>query len=125
MTVDDNCLLASIDVNSLYTNIQQKRALSAVEWALGSTDIKLKQKEFLLKALDLAMSHNFFWHDKEYFRQVKGVAMGAKYAPSAVNLFMSFWESEAIYQTNIPELRLYKRYIDDIDNLGRITRIFF
>lgn len=40
--------------------------------------------------------------------------MGAKYAPSVANLFMSFWEDEAIFQSNIPELRLYRRYIDDI-----------
>lgn len=60
MTVDDDHILVSVDVNSLYTNIQQHHALKAVEWALGSTNIKQKEGEFLLQALDLAMSHHFF-----------------------------------------------------------------
>lgn len=79
--VNEGHLLASIDVNSLYTNIQQQHAIEAVVWALNSTKMKNKQKDFMVHALDLAMSHDFFWHDKHSFRQKKGVAMGAKYAP--------------------------------------------
>lgn len=62
--VDEGHILVSIDCYSLYTNIQQKRAIEAVVWALNNTKMKNKQKEFLVHALDLAMSHNFFWHDK-------------------------------------------------------------
>lgn len=40
--------------------------------------------------------------------------MGAKYAPSVANLFMSYWEKDAIFSGNIPLLKFYKRYIDDI-----------
>lgn len=40
--------------------------------------------------------------------------MGAKYAPSVANLFMSYWEKDAIFSGNIPQLKFYKRYIDDI-----------
>lgn len=58
--VDEECILASINVNSLYTSIQQQYAIEAVEWAVNSTNIKRKQKYFLIQSLDLAMSHNFF-----------------------------------------------------------------
>lgn len=40
--------------------------------------------------------------------------MGAKYAPTVANIFMSKWESEEIYGRNIPGLKIYKRYIDEI-----------
>lgn len=64
LEVDDGHILASIDINSLYTNIQQKYAVEAVVWALNNTTMKNKQKDFLVHALDLAMSLNFFCHDK-------------------------------------------------------------
>lgn len=67
--------------------------------------MKNKQNDFLVHALDLAMSHNFFWYDKQFFRQKKGVAMGAKYAPSVANLFMSYLEKDAIFGANIPQLK--------------------
>lgn len=68
----------------------------------------------MVHALDLAMSQNFLWHDKHYFRQKKGVAMGAKYAPSVANLFMSHWEKDAIFSGGISELKFYKQHIDNI-----------
>lgn len=40
--------------------------------------------------------------------------MGAKYAPTVANIFMSKWESEEIYGRNIPRLKIYRRYINDI-----------
>lgn len=43
--------------------------------------------------------------------------MGAKYAPSVANILMSQWEEISIYGKTIPEVSLYKRYIDDIIKL--------
>lgn len=114
INIEEEHIIASIDVESLYTNTKQQHALEAVAWALETTDIKPQQKDFLMEALELAMSHNFFWHESKFFRQKKGVAMGAKYAPSVANLFMSHWEEEAIFDKNIPDPKFYKRYIDDI-----------
>lgn len=40
--------------------------------------------------------------------------MGARYAPSVANLLMNLWEEEYIYNKKIPEIKLYRRYIDDL-----------
>lgn len=40
--------------------------------------------------------------------------MGAKFAPSLTNLFMSKWEVTFIYAQRRSELMFYKRYIDDL-----------
>lgn len=40
--------------------------------------------------------------------------MGAKFTPSIANLFMGEWEDKIIFSTKKEELRLYKRYIDDL-----------
>lgn len=42
-----------------------------------------------MELLDFSMAHNYFWHSGAYYLQIKGVAMGAKFAPSMANLFMS------------------------------------
>lgn len=40
--------------------------------------------------------------------------MGARYAPSVANLLMNMWEEEYLYARNIPHLKFYRRYIDDL-----------
>lgn len=40
--------------------------------------------------------------------------MGAKYAPSVANIFQNKWEDENILTGEWPQLKLYKRYIDDV-----------
>lgn len=51
---------------------------------------------------------------KKYYKQVCGIAMGAKYAPSVANLYMAEWEEDALYSRKPQQLLLFKRYIDDI-----------
>lgn len=75
--IQDNDILVTIDVNSLYTNIVQKDGLSSVEWALHKqTDLKGEQIKYIMKGLKLAMCHNYFWHKGNYYTQTKRVAMG-------------------------------------------------
>lgn len=52
---EEEVILATIDVESLYTNINQKDAISAVKWALEDQQtMKEDQKKFLLKLLKTA-----------------------------------------------------------------------
>lgn len=59
------------------------------------------------------MSSNYFWYKGNHYAQTKGVAMGAKYAPNVVNIYMNMWEEEQVFSINRPNLKLYRRYIDD------------
>lgn len=108
ITDSGNCLLITIDVNSLYTSIIHKGGLEGVEKALHeNTELKQEQIGFILEGLQLAMESNYFWYKKSYFVQTKGVAMGAI-------LFMNMWEEKYIYEKRIPQIKLYWRYIDDL-----------
>lgn len=54
-------LLATIDVNSLYTSIVQKDGIFSVEKTLHDlTSMKQEQIDFILKGLQLAMTCNYF-----------------------------------------------------------------
>lgn len=52
----------------------------------------------------------------DYYRRVKGTALGARFAPSYANLFMGFWELNYIWANNLfgMTLVLYGRCINDI-----------
>lgn len=113
--IHDSTLIVTIDVKSLYTKLIQQDVLLTTKKALDSkSDLKREQKGFLIEALAQAMYNNNFWHEGSCFKQVKGVAMGAKYAPSVANISMSQWEEHCIFGVPTPEISLYKRYIDDI-----------
>lgn len=100
ITCVENCLLTTINVNSLYASIVQKDELKGVEKALHeNTELKQEQIVFILEGLKMAMESNYFWYKKNYYVQTKEVAMEARYAPSVANLFMNMWEEEHIYES--------------------------
>lgn len=111
---EEKYLIATADVASLYTVIDHNDAIQASKWAMGKfSNLISKQRRFILSSLAFGLQHNYFWYNAEYYRQLSGIGMGAKYAPSVANIFMARWEEEAIY-SNVPEnLILYKRFIDD------------
>lgn len=71
------------------------------------------------------MGNNYFWALNEYYNQIGGVAMGARYAPSVANITLNKWESETIFKNRPHSLLLYKRYIDDVMILWEGTKESF
>lgn len=87
---DQKYLLATADVSSLYTSIGHQEAIQASRWAMDRySNIISKQKRFILRCLAFGLQHNYFWYNSEFYRQLNGIAMGAKYAPSVANIFMA------------------------------------
>lgn len=65
-------------------------------------------------ALDFCLSHNYFWYDGKFYTQKRGVALGAKFALSLANLFMTEWEDKCIFGKKRRELLFFKHFIDDL-----------
>lgn len=76
-------------------------------------NIVSKQKRFILRCLAFGLQHNYFWYNSEYYRQLNGIGMGAKYAPSLANIFMAKWEEKEVYLNTPTQLIMYQRFIDD------------
>ena len=53
-------LIVSIDAGALYTNLQRKDAVNAVNDALEQRDDKSVPTDFLVKLLDLVLKFNLF-----------------------------------------------------------------
>lgn len=59
--VGDHTLLATVDLESLYTNIRQQDPLDATLWALNKySELPTSQIKYLVESLSVAMTNNYF-----------------------------------------------------------------
>ena len=105
--------LITIDVDSLYTNIDNKDGISAInQQFILNPDEKRPDKE-ILELLKLSLENNDFMFNEEWYLQIWGTAMGKKFAPNYANIFLANWEKEALKKcSKLPDC--YFRYLDDI-----------
>ena len=80
-----DCLIASIDVTSLYTNIVHKDSIEATVEALHCTydsDEDQPPPEVIGDMLRFILTHNVFEFEGNFFLQLQGCTMGSKCSPS-------------------------------------------
>ena len=120
LDIRDSDILFSLDVQSLYTNIPIQQGIASVKQALSEhvSTAKNRPDKFILALLELTLLHNDFQFNNETYLQTKGTAMGKKYAPIFANIFMHYWEQQAL-RLLITLLYFGKRYIDDIFGIWR------
>lgn len=113
INLPEKAFLFTIDVESLYTNIDTKEGIEAVKNIFRSNpNVKRPEKE-LLQLLEINLTKNDFEFNGEYFLQVKGTSMGKKFAPAYADIFMAAWEEGALNKCVKKPLHYY-RYLDDI-----------
>ena len=122
--VPTNTLLASFDIEALYSNIPHELGIKAVHFLLDKYPEILKSrfsKEFILDGIKLILENNIFSFNDKHYKQVKGTAMGTKFAPVYATLTVGYLE-EKLYK----EIETYfgsefgtyfinnwKRFLDD------------
>ena len=111
-----NCILVTLDVSSLYTNIPNDEGIAAARDTLHRSrpgpGVK-PTNESLVKLLELVLKRNNFQFNGNNYLQVGGTAMGTKLAPGYAVNYMGVFEENNVYNFLITPL-LYLRYIDDI-----------
>lgn len=113
LKVPHNSLFFTIDIDSLYTNIDTKAGLRAVKNILQKYPQQDRPDRQLLALLEINLTRNDFEFNNQFFLQIKGVAMGKKFAPAYANIFMAEWEEAALGKCPQKPF-LYVRYLDDI-----------
>jgi hypothetical protein len=109
-----NTRFFTCDAKSMYTNIDTDHALSEIECFLRGSDVAATEGinvDALVAGLRLIMEHNVFVFGDTYWRQLSGTAMGTPPAPMYATLYFAIHEDRIIRR--FPQLRLYRRYIDD------------
>lgn len=111
-TASDFCFF-TMDVDNLYTNIPIEAGLACVRDIFARYPDPSRPDEELLELLEINLTRNDFIFDGQYYLQVKGTAMGKKFAPAYANIYMANWEQEALSKCQQKPAH-YWRYLDDI-----------
>ena len=109
--------MASLDVESLFTNIPLEETIKICCDSLYKNQELLRNisKNQFEKLLRAALSNNYFLFDGSIYQQIDGVAMGSPLGPSLANAFLAHYE-QVWLDDCLDELEpvYYKRYVDDI-----------
>ena len=114
ITTTRNTYIITADIKSLYTNIPTGEGPQIVADEVSKSE---KEAVTLKTLLSLVLGHNVFAFNGEYYRQTNGTAMGTIMAPSYANCYLRAKEERGLKKWLVPDhpnVRLYKRYIDDI-----------
>ena len=117
-------LFFTIDIDSLYTNIDTQAGLLAVKNIMSKYPDVKRPDQAILKLLEINLIRNDFEFNGQFYLQVKGTAMGKKFAPAYANIFMADWEEKALAKCPKKPLHYY-RYLDDIWGIWTYSRESF
>ena len=114
---DSGLFMASLDVESLFTNIPLEETINISCDSLFGNVAKINNfsRNDFEKFLRMALQNNFFNFDGKIYKQTGGVAMCSPLGPSLANAFLCFHEQ--IWLNDTPEdfkPLYYGRYVDDI-----------
>ena len=113
ISIQEEDLLVTIDVSSLYTNIIHEEGLQAMQDWMLQNNISLNRTEFIKKLGNLVLKHNYFEFNGQLFLQQQGTTMGTRMAPNYAIIFMHKIETELLQKSTLQPM-LFKRFIDDI-----------
>ena len=93
----NNTLLSTWDIKSLYTNVRHDFFLTAIEYWIEhlQNNLPLLQrftKQFVSEGLSIILKFNYFYINKSFFHQIKGTTMGTKFAVVGSNLVVAYKE---------------------------------
>ncbi|XP_071489266.1 uncharacterized protein [Diadema antillarum] len=112
-TLSSDCLLVTMDVKSLYTNIPHDHGVDALRTFLTKLDVPNNDIDDITSMTEFILKHNYFEFDGKHYLQRKGTAMGTKMAPVYANIYMAVLEEDFLSKCTL-QPSMYLRYIDDI-----------
>ena len=121
--------MASLDVDSLFTNVPLDEAIEIRVNKLfkSSRAVSGLNKQQVLEMLSLTSRENVILLDQKYYSQIDGVAMGSPLGPTLTNIFLCYHETT--WLKNCPKCFrpiYYKRYVDAIfvlfEKLEQVSR---
>lgn len=113
LKIPETFFFFSMDVDNLYTNIPIEGGIDCVKNALKKYPDQNRPDAELLELLTINLTRNDFIFNEKFYLQIKGTAMGKRFAPAYANLYMANWEEEALTKC-LQKPLCYLRYLDDI-----------
>ena len=114
--------MASLDVDSLFTNVPLDETLDIITNKLWDNNVKIENLSYseIHEMLSITTKTSTILFNSNYYNQIDGVAMGSPLGPTLANAFLC--SQKTIWLNECPmEFKpvYYKRYVDDIFVLFR------
>ena len=109
LTLPDNCLLITLDVESFYTNIDHTKGLQAVRDVMGN----YPKYDPIIELLEISLKSNDFLFNDEWFIQKVGTSVGRDWAPHYADIYIAKFEKEALIKCPLKP-QTYFRCLHDI-----------
>jgi len=113
VVIENNYMLVTGDVTSLYTNMDINRSLDCVRLAFSNNPEVTRPDKHLLDLLEISLKYNDFEFNDSFYLQTMGTAMGKRFAPALANLYLLDFDKIAKNNFRIKPL-LFFRFLDDI-----------
>ena len=117
-------ILCTVDVVGLYLNIPHSESLTSLRRFLELRENKQISSDTLMELAEIVLKNNIFEFNEKTFRQVRGTAIGTKFAPPYAILFTAGLE-EKIISAFEERPMIWWRYIDDILLFGNMEKNFW
>ena len=116
-TLPNGTYLVTMDVKSLYTNIDHEEGAEACRIKLEERSNKTVPSNVIKRLILIVLKSNVFRLGCYIYKQIKGTAMGTPMAPNYSNLFMDNLENRIIgefFKKTGKQPLFWFRFIDDI-----------
>ena len=116
-----SCILCTLDVTSLCTNIPHQEGIQAVteQLAMHRPNLVKPSNLTIIKVLKVVLENNNFDLNGMHLQQIGGTTMGTKLALSYANILISSSEDRHLYSYALQPI-LWQRFIDDIFLIWRL-----
>ena len=114
---DSRLFMASLDIDSLFTNVPLDETINLCINELFKCDNKTcgMSKTEMFEMLSLTTKESIILYDNSFYSQIDGVSMGSPLGPTLANAFLCHHEKQ--WLNDCPKHFkpvYYKRYVDDI-----------
>ena len=99
--IEEEDLLITVDVSSLYTNIRHEDGIEALKSWLKENGTNPEKSEFIGTLAKLVLTSNYFTFNRKMYLQKQGTAMGTRMAPNYAIIFMHSVKQEILKNSKL------------------------
>ena len=126
LRIDEDELMVSFDVKSLFTTVPIQEATETIEEVLAA-DENLTERtgvtaKTVMELIKLCLSTTYFRFRNNSYQLTDGLPMGSPASPAIANMFMNKLEQTAL-ATFVHRPRVWLRYVDDVFSIVKKTRV--
>ena len=119
VNLDEDCLMASLDIVGLYPSIPLRKALEVIREKLEADDTLSSRTDWsvddIMKLLEISMETYFKTLDGKIWVQVDGCPIGKSISGEIAEIYMNWYKETCVFcETNDFKPIFWKRMRDDI-----------